>query len=59
MFLGSPDRRREPLHALPMAAALVLAAFLGAASGLIWQLAGPGESAEQDEDDSDEGEEDA
>lgn len=58
MFLGPPDRRREPLHVLPMAVALVLAAFLGAASGLIWQSAAPGESAEQVEDD-DEGDEEA
>jgi hypothetical protein len=42
MTLGSPNRRNEPLHVIPMALALVLAAFLGAALGLVWQSAGFG-----------------
>ena len=42
MALGSPGRRPEPLHVIPMALALVLAAFLGGALGLVWQAAGFG-----------------
>ena len=42
MTLGSPNRRNEPLHVVWMALALVLAAFLGAALGLVWQSAGFG-----------------
>ena len=37
MALGQASRRNEPLHVIPMALALVLAAFLGAALGLVWQ----------------------
>ena len=44
MTLGSPGRRNEPLFVIPMALALVLAAFLGAALGLLWQSAGFGEA---------------
>lgn len=43
MALGQPNRRNEPLHVVPMALALVLSAFLGAALGLVWQSAGFGE----------------
>jgi hypothetical protein len=43
MALGSPGRRNDPLYVLPMALALVFAAFLGAALGLVWQAAGFGE----------------
>ena len=46
MALGPPGRRNEPLHVGIMALALVLAAFLGAALGLVWQSAGFGEDAE-------------
>lgn len=46
MALGPPGRRNEPLHAGIMALALVLAAFLGAALGLVWQSAGFGEDEE-------------
>ncbi len=42
MPLGPPSRRNEPLYVIPMALALVLAAFLGAALGLVWQSAGFG-----------------
>ena len=46
MALGSPGRHNDPLHVIPMALALVLAAFLGAALGLVWQSAGFGEDEE-------------
>jgi uncharacterized protein involved in exopolysaccharide biosynthesis len=36
MALGPPGRRDEPLHVFWMALALVLAAFLGGAAGLVW-----------------------
>ena len=42
MSLGPTNRRNEPLYVVPMALALVLAAFLGAALGLVWQSAGFG-----------------
>ena len=42
MSLGPPNRRTEPLYVIPMALALVLAAFLGAALGLVWQSTGFG-----------------
>ena len=48
MSLGPSSRRNEPLHVVPMALALVLAAFLGAAIGLVWESVGsaePGEAA--------------
>ncbi len=45
--LGSPGRRQEPLHVGWMALALVLAAFLGAALGLVWQSAGFGSGEEE------------
>ena len=35
--LNGPRRRKQPLHVIPMALALILAAFAGAAIGLIWQ----------------------
>ncbi len=40
---GEPPRRRPPLYVIPMGIALVLAAFLGAAVGLVWQSSGLGE----------------
>jgi len=43
MTLGPSGRRREPLYVLPMALALVLAAFLGGALGLVWQASGLGQ----------------
>ena len=46
MALGPSGRRNEPLYVAPMALALVLAAFLGAALGLVWQSAGFGEEEE-------------
>ena len=46
MALGPSGRRNEPLYVMPMALALVLAAFLGAALGLVWQSAGFGEEEE-------------
>ena len=42
MSLGPSSRRNEPLYVVPMALALVFAAFLGAALGLVWQSAGFG-----------------
>jgi hypothetical protein len=48
MSLGQPNRRNEPLYVVPMALALVLAAFLGAAAGLVWQSVATG-SAEETE----------
>jgi hypothetical protein len=45
MALGQSGRRNEPLYVVPMALALVLAAFLGAALGLVWQSAGFGGDA--------------
>ena len=42
MALGQASRRNDPLHVVPMALALVLAAFLGGAMGLVWQSAGFG-----------------
>ena len=42
MSLGPSSRPTEPLHVVAMALALVLAAFLGAALGLVWQSAGFG-----------------
>lgn len=42
MALGPSGRRQEPLHVFAMAAALVLAAFLGGALGLIWDAIGFG-----------------
>lgn len=47
MQLGPPGKRSEPLNVIPMALALVLAAFLGAALGLIWHAAGFGAAEEQ------------
>ncbi len=40
MALGSPGKPNEPLGALWMALALVLAAVLGAAAGLLWHASG-------------------
>jgi hypothetical protein len=37
MALGSPGRGQEPLKVVVMAAALVTAAFVGAALGLAWK----------------------
>ena len=47
MALGTSGRRNEPLYVIRMALALVLAAFLGAALGLVWQSAGFGAGEEQ------------
>jgi len=43
MALGPSGRRSEPLNVIGMALALVLAAFVGAALGLIWHASGLGE----------------
>lgn len=40
MAIGPPGRRPDPIHALAMALALVLAAFAGAALGLVWHASG-------------------
>ena len=42
MSLGPSGRPNDPLHVIAMALALVFAAFLGAALGLVWQSAGFG-----------------
>lgn len=43
MAIGPPGRSREPLHVIPMALALALAAFAGGAMGLVWdKLTGAG-----------------
>lgn len=36
MSLGTPGRSQEPIHVVPMALALVLAAFAGGSLGLVW-----------------------
>ena len=46
MALGPSGRRNEPLHVLWIAAALVVAAFLGAALGVLWHAAGFGNEDE-------------
>ena len=46
MALGPSGRRNEPLNVIPMALALVLAAFLGGALGLLWHASGLGEDGE-------------
>ena len=46
MPFGYPTRRKEPLHVIPMAGALALAAALGAAAGSIWHAAGLGSNDE-------------
>ena len=43
MALGPSGRRNEPLNVFAMAGALVLAAFLGGALGLLWHWSGLGE----------------
>jgi hypothetical protein len=48
MALGPSGRRKEPLNVIAIALALVLAAFLGAALGLIWHALG-GEDAPAEE----------
>ena len=40
MALGPSGRRNEPLNVIAMALALLLAAFFGAALGLIWHASG-------------------
>jgi len=42
MGLGPSGRRNDPLNVIAMALALVLAAFLGAALGLLWHASGLG-----------------
>ncbi len=37
MPIGNPRKRKAPLGVLPMLAALVVSAFIGAAAGLVWQ----------------------
>lgn len=40
MAIGNPRRRTASLGVVWMLAALVIAAFLGAAAGLVWQNSG-------------------
>lgn len=37
MALGRSGRPKQPLHVMAMLLALVVAAFVGAAAGLVWQ----------------------
>ncbi|GEM_PF-4174017 len=46
-MLGRPEIRSEPLRVGVMAAALVVAAFTGAAAGMLWQKADFGGSSAQ------------
>lgn len=46
MPLGPSSKRNEPLYVIPMALALILAAFLGGALGLVWHAAGFGNGGE-------------
>jgi len=43
LAIGPPGRRPDPINVIPMALALILAAFLGAALGLLWHAAGFGD----------------
>ncbi|AKH42662.1 hypothetical protein FHS61_000432 [Altererythrobacter atlanticus] len=43
MQTGQAGRRKEPLHVWMMALVLALAAFAGAALGLVWQSSGLGD----------------
>ena len=45
MPLGSPGRAQEPIHVVPMALALALAAFAGGALGLMWHILSEDEKA--------------
>ena len=49
MAIGSPGRPKARLGVFPMAIALVVAAFLGASLGLVWQSTGLGEDSEGEE----------
>lgn len=40
MAIGNTRKRKAPLRVFAMLAALVLAAFVGASAGLIWQKSG-------------------
>lgn len=42
MAIGPSGRPHEPLYVVPMALALVLAAFAGGALGLVWHASGLG-----------------
>lgn len=48
MGLGPSGRRNDPLNVIAMALALVLAAFLGAALGLLWHASGLGDDGARD-----------
>ena len=50
MPLGPSGKRREPLNVLAMALALVLAAALGGAAGLIWHALGFGAETPAEEE---------
>lgn len=44
MPIGTSGRKTEPLQVIPMALALVFAAFVGAALGLVWHASGFGDA---------------
>jgi hypothetical protein len=48
MTLGTPGRPKARLGVIPMALALVVAAFLGASLGLVWQSTGLGKNGSDD-----------
>ena len=47
MAIGEPEKRRESLRVWLILIALVVAAFLGASLGLVWQSSGLGKSDEE------------
>jgi len=47
MAISPSGRRQEPIHVVPMALTLLLAAFTGGALGLVWQSTGLSDDDEQ------------
>ena len=45
MPIGPPGHRPDPIYAIPMALALIAAAFVGAAFGFLWHASGFAEDA--------------
>jgi len=46
--ISASGRRKEPIHVIPMALALLFAAFAGGALGLVWQSTGLGNGGDAD-----------
>lgn len=57
MPLGLPGRAQEPMHVVPMALALALAAFAGGALGLVWHNLSDGDDVPAAEEPAEEPEE--